>query len=500
MLEETVVDKGADAAEKWIVSSVIGINPIIIAGTKLAGAVTDYFLEEFGVSDTGGMSRLNHHIIAENDALDAYDYYISQVGVDYTWENLNNVRLSAMMTLLSAKKCFEIIRDNNAGKADVEEYCNGRIEQIAQHLALLYLAKEGVLTDGEEFFIQQTKDLRDTLSQVQTEKEDPVLPVYGWWARVNLDEDQRQEDYIYLADVTGDGQKEMIVTHYGPEGLVKPLTYGEYEFNQGDDDFDYSDYLGEGIFMQIYSIVGDEVRLIQEIPASFSHIGQMLMILYPYEQSYAIANIQNTEYQGYKSYGYSVFRPEDANANLTAGNYWENDKRTELDSGYWDTNEIPDDMKDKLQTALEEGIIVLNTQYPNLPFGLHHYDSWFMYQEIDGVSEAEQKAPNNDDVSVLNKGLWITSMDNNTLWLQFEGTQDDLTMNFGVTEWNVDYTTPVSLEPADDPNQIRIRDGGAISKSLPEFYQSEYTLTLDRTTGRITLDLGFDSMWFEDIS
>lgn len=525
-LKDLFGDLSADAFNEIMVKSAFGIDPIAIPAAKLTGAVVDEFLKELGIGATKDLARLNHHIILENDALDTYNYYVTHHGESYDWETLNNIRLSAIMTLLSAKRCFEIIRDNNSLNSEVVSYCNNKIDLIAPYLAKLYLAAEGVLTDGADFMAQETAELQDTLKDLVLFTEDPVMAIYGKWFRENMPEDRINNDYVYLADVTGDGVLDMIVTHYGDEGFAIQTTLYEHLFNQGDYDYDHTDYYGEGIFMQIYTIYEDSVSLIYEQAASFTHLGWSLQLLCKNGAGYAILDVINTEYQEEKTIGYTVYAPaNDGSEVLTPGNYFDNGDRRILSSKYCEDGTITDSFKKELINLLNGATIILNTQYPDyLVAGTSTYASWFEYQEFikepadedetDSSSGAEDETDitgdGEDDPSgfdlvreysaeALTEGLWITTFDgSNTLWLTFEGTADDLSMRYGITEWNTDYTCPVKFERSGE--QFIVDDGRAISRSMPEFYQTGYRIVYDYEDGSLRLNLSSgDSLIFEDI-
>lgn len=84
------------------------------------------------------MALLNHHIILTNDAKEAFKEAFRFSGVPYNAENIERMRLTALMTLLSSKKCFGIIRDNNKLNEEIVGYCDSRIKNITEYIVYCY--------------------------------------------------------------------------------------------------------------------------------------------------------------------------------------------------------------------------------------------------------------------------------------------------------------------------------------------------------------------------
>ena len=181
---------------------------------------------------------------------------------------------------------------------------------------------------------------------------------------------------------------------------------------------------------------------------------------------------------------------------------------TRLYGEYSEEDPPTDEFLESLGEQMDGSTVLLNTQYPSLTAGTSTYASWFAYQslseEAEEAGEEETEAPDFDLVranaaEALTEGLWITNLSNTeTFWLTFEGTADDLTMRYGVTEWETDERCPVTFERSGE--QFLIRDGQAIGRAIPGFDPNGYLLVFEYQSMSLHLDLDMGTrLDFEDI-
>lgn len=157
LVEETLPSKLEDTA----LSSIS--NEVMIA--KLTGMVMDKYVSVLGVTASDDMALLNHHIILTNDAKEAFKEAFRFSGVPYNAENIERMRLTALMTLLSSKKCFEIIRDNNKLNEEIVGYCDSRIKNITEYIVYCYELAYVQLYDGIEYFQHAPDEFQKYLTQ-----------------------------------------------------------------------------------------------------------------------------------------------------------------------------------------------------------------------------------------------------------------------------------------------------------------------------------------------
>lgn len=208
-------------------------------GLALVGAGFDlfheymYYVNDFdvGFGAIDDLAVIDLHLRAQEEAKNACEGYLKKINVDgeYTQENLENFRLSAILALLSAKKMYAIIRDNAsdffAETKMVKSSCDYRIENISKKLADLYEAGANVTADGVEFFQAAELNALDQFANLTGEK-DAVLANY--WSAISRDGiDITQTKYMFLEDITGDDIPELFVSDYKPSSP----TFSAYSFN-----------------------------------------------------------------------------------------------------------------------------------------------------------------------------------------------------------------------------------------------------------------------------
>ncbi len=209
MMETIVFEYAKDGLEPFL----FGPVSIYVKGAAmLTRAGMNWFHKEIGIGDSSGMALLNYHLGALEDARDKYNLYLERKDQEAT-------RLSAIMTLVISKRCYEIMRDNSAKDEELENYYNTRIDTVKKYLAKFYLAKEGVMADGTEFYQTAESIMKEMFTGLAERK------VYAndtiWWEFYNAYYDMEDiNSRVFMADLTGDGIEEMILADYRGDGCV----------------------------------------------------------------------------------------------------------------------------------------------------------------------------------------------------------------------------------------------------------------------------------------
>lgn len=180
------------------------------AAAAVTAAGVDWCHKQIGIGDSAGLALLDYHLGALEDALDKYEIYRER---QMTPDNQESLRLSAIMCLITSKRCFEIMRDNNSLDEEMKSYYNNRINTIKDYLAKLYLAQEGIMADGAEFYQAATDAMG--LMFAQLTEQSPRANDTIWWEffKTNYDIEDAKTRVVML-DLTGDGVDEMAVSQY----------------------------------------------------------------------------------------------------------------------------------------------------------------------------------------------------------------------------------------------------------------------------------------------
>ena len=205
-----VAEKGAE--------NLLGVNlGLYKLVADVGGNLMTKYVENLGIKASDAMALLNHHIIFTNEAKDKYNKLL-QSGA-YTQEKAEDIRLAALMTMISSKRCFEIIRDNNAYETEVVSYCNNRIAQIDEFLKKIYLAKDAVMVDGIEYFQKAPEMFLVQLENLNGTESEPPAPLseLEYFFRENYS----KNDKMWLLDIAGnDGIEELLVVTQPDENNI----------------------------------------------------------------------------------------------------------------------------------------------------------------------------------------------------------------------------------------------------------------------------------------
>ena len=296
--EQIILDMTDDSLEAGLVLLTHSFAWEAVA-VELGGEAMNELLKGAGLTDTEGLALLYYYIDLAADGEAMYRKYEEEY--KYTSETIQNLRLSAMLTLLASKKCYEIMRDNtmeDSGDpldAQYRSYCQNRIDLIVKHLSLLYLSADSTLADGMSYFDEATSYLKEQqlLLQPQSEPEGirtyyKVLKEYRDKRVYTADGQQESVDYAYrLEDVDGDGKKEFILcVFHDPEGEV--LYDGHYGVS----------------YVRIYRETEGTPEIVYETDYSDQHTETAMIALTRNQQGVpGLLCYSMTNWQGYCSYG-----------------------------------------------------------------------------------------------------------------------------------------------------------------------------------------------------
>ena len=202
---EELSKKGIWKAADFVSKGSIGLYKTV---AEVGGNLMTKYVEQLGIKASDDMALLNHHITLTEDAKSKYHDHM-QTG-PYKQKKIEQIRLSALMTMLSSKKCFEIIRDNNAHYDEVVSYCNNQISQIDEFLKKFYLAKDAVMVDGIEYYQDGPEMFQTELKNLTGEESTPPAPPSS--LEYFFRENYSKKDQMWLLDVAkNDGIEELLV-------------------------------------------------------------------------------------------------------------------------------------------------------------------------------------------------------------------------------------------------------------------------------------------------
>lgn len=172
---DVLSEVSVEAFQDTLVDSALSLGGLTTAQAVLAkveGKVADWFFSKASnVGAADDMALLNHHIILTSEARTAYKNAFTFSGVPYTGENIERLRLCALMMLTGSKRCYEILRDNNQYNDEYGSYCDARIANIEEYIVRMYELRYIQMYDGIEYF-QKAPDMFLQLLQ-QAEKTKP---------------------------------------------------------------------------------------------------------------------------------------------------------------------------------------------------------------------------------------------------------------------------------------------------------------------------------------
>lgn len=201
-----VIEKGVELVTK----ADLGLYKLV---ADVGGNIMTAYVEQLGIKASDAMALLNHHIIFTNEAKEKY-HKLLQEGA-YTQEKAEDIRLAALMTMVSSKRCFEIIRDNNALDEEISSYCNNRIAQIDEVLKKIYLAKDAIMVDGIEYFKNAPEMFAVQLTNLRGVESGPTEPLseLEYYFRENYS----KSDNMWLLDVVGNDEIEELLVVTAPD-------------------------------------------------------------------------------------------------------------------------------------------------------------------------------------------------------------------------------------------------------------------------------------------
>ena len=121
------------------------ISPIAIyeATAKVAGIAINAAIPY----DAGDIAKMPLYANIISSASSKYHSYSTE-----TDEETTNLRLSLLLSMISSKKCFEIMKDTSEGVGKNSSYYQGKIEKIDKLIMALYMAEENTEFDSYEHF------------------------------------------------------------------------------------------------------------------------------------------------------------------------------------------------------------------------------------------------------------------------------------------------------------------------------------------------------------
>lgn len=509
MLEDLLMEKLVwDQVDDFVFEALLGLDSWYSAAAAAEKALLDEIWEAGGITASDDLALLYHHL----NVLDAaYETFRSslQGGVGATaaacrQKDMEELRLSAVMTLLSSKKCFEILRDNNKNYNEFVSYCENRIQNITRQLAVLYLAAESVMIDGVEYFNSAIPELEEELiglpaAEGPSEISDwQVIFNTQYWpssqdapnAQVNSWYNMSVSDiYLKFADLTGDGVLEMIVAAVGssyedggPVTALQVLTLADNEY---------------GYTSLYYCRIDSYSTLHNDIQIGIARDAQ---------GQCGILEVWDSNWQGYRS-SYYVFNSYTADGTGNGTVY-----------GGWDEAFGKAQMEEISAQYSDMELLLYATSEKHSISGMHA-SSWFAYLEernswifeagedmsdyVDdgGLSasvasateewEYEEEDPWMDYViQELTTNTWQASIDGHSLSVHFTGGKADLMMHVFIDADPNDYSAEVMLRFGSGID-VQIIDNQAYTNNLPSFFPKEwYSIYYNPETSEIYLYFG----------
>ncbi len=232
LYHDILLDEGFDFIAPCFTSAPLsGIKFALWLGGTIVDVLPDVaklFNEDLQLYATAvdDLAVFEHHLTAQKKAKEAYEGYLEEINVkgNYTQENLEKMRLSAIMTLLVSKKCYTIMRDNSMNffatksQKEAKHVCEVAIEQITDMLAKLYAAGANVLADGREYFQQAAVSFSEEFAGLSAINDSLLKHYWNFLKEKGLD--KKSDTYVYLEDINSDGLQELFVTTYASNEAV----------------------------------------------------------------------------------------------------------------------------------------------------------------------------------------------------------------------------------------------------------------------------------------